>query len=155
MIWYNLTMPKISLNSLKTKFETGDRPSGQDYVDLIDTLAAQATDLGTDGNNENTVYGIENYTVLETLNTSQWRTIHYVVGVSYTANGANKYYATQISVLIDGQNVNINEYGVLDNDGDIGTVDVSRNGNTLTLSVTPNNAIRPITVRYFRTGLKA
>ena len=148
-------MAKINLNTLKTKFETGDRPSGADYVDLIDTLAAQATDLGSDGNNENTIYGIENYTILETINASQWRTINYVVGISHTASGANKYYATQISVLIDGQNVNISEYGIIDNDGEIGTVNVSRDGNTLTLSVTPNPAIRPITVRYFRTGLKA
>ena len=148
-------MAKISLNTLKTKFETGDKPAGADYVDLIDTLAAQATDLGTDGNNENIVYGIENYTVLETLDASQWRTVKYVIGISHTANGENKYYATELSVLIDGENVNISEYAVLDNDGDVGTVDVSRNGNTLTLSVTPNSAIRPITVRYFRTGLKA
>jgi hypothetical protein len=148
-------MAKISLNTLKTKFETGDKPAGADYVDLIDTLAAQATDLGTDGNNENIVYGIENYTVLETLDASQWRTVKYVIGISHTANGENKYYATELSVLIDGENVNISEYAVLDNDGDVGTVDVSRNGNTLTLSVTPNNAVRPITVRYFRTGLKA
>lgn len=148
-------MAKISLNTLKTKFETGDKPAGADYVDLIDTLAAQATDLGTDGNNENIVYGIENYTVLETLDASQWRTVKYVIGISHTANGENKYYATELSVLIDGENVNISEYAVLDNNGDVGTVDVSRNGNTLTLSVTPNNAVRPITVRYFRTGLKA
>lgn len=148
-------MAKVSLSSIKTRFETGDRPSGADYVDLIDTLAAQATDLGTDGNNENTIYGIESYTVLETLDASQWRMIKYVVGISHTANDANRYYATEISVLLDGTSANISEYGVLDNDGDIGTVDVSRNGNTLTLSVTPNPAIRPITVRYFRTGLKA
>jgi hypothetical protein len=148
-------MAKVSLSNIKTRFETGDRPTGADYVDLIDTLAAQATDLGTDGNNENTIYGIENSTVLETLNASQWRIVKYVIGISHTANNANKYYATELSVLIDGEDLNVSEYAVLDNDGDIGTVNVSRNGNTLTLSVTPNPAIRPITVRYFRTGLKA
>lgn len=148
-------MAKVSLSNIKTRFETGDRPSGADYVDLIDTLAAQATELGSDGNNDNVVTGIENYTVLETLNASDWRMIKYVIGISHTANNANKYYATEISVLLDGTSANISEYGVLDNDGDIGTVDVSRNGNTLTLSVTPNPAIRPITVRYFRTGLRA
>lgn len=148
-------MAKVSLSNIKTRFETGDRPSGNDYVDLIDTLAAQATDLGSDGNNENTVYGIENYTVLESIDASQWRMIKYVVGISHTANDANMYYATELSVLVDGENLNVSEYAVIDNDGDIGTVDVSRNGNTLTLSVTPNNVIRPITVRYFRTGLKA
>lgn len=148
-------MAKVSLSNIKTRFETGDRPSGTDYVDLIDTLAAQATDLGSDGNNENTIYGIENYTVLETIDSSYWRMLKYVIGISHVSGGANKFYATELSVLIDGTNVNVSEYAVIDNDGDIGTVDVSRNGNTITLSVTPNPAIRPITVRYFRTGLKA
>jgi hypothetical protein len=67
----------------------------------------------------------------------------------------NKYYTTEISALIDDEGLTISEYAVLDNDGDIGTVTVSRNGNVITLSVTPNPAIRPITVRYLRTGLKA
>ena len=148
-------MTRPTLTEIKAKFETGDRPTGDDYVNLIDTLAAQATDLGSDGNNESIVYGIENYTVLETIDASQWRMVKYVIGISHTANGENKFYATELSVLVDGTDVNISEYAVIDNDGDIGTVDVSRNGNTLTLSVTPNPAIRPITVRYFRTGLKA
>ena len=148
-------MAKLSLNTLKTAFETGDRPTGDDYVNLIDTLAAQATDLGSDGNNENIVYGIENVTVLDTINATQWRMVKYVVGISHTDGGANKYYATELAVLIDGSDVNVSEYAVIDNDGDVGTVDVSRNGDTLSLSVTPNPAVRPITVRYFRTGLKA
>ena len=148
-------MAKISINSLKTRFETGDKPTGNDYADLIDTLAAQATDLGTDGNNESIVYGIENPTVLESIDASRWRMVKYVVGISYTENNSNKYYATEISILVDGENLNVSEYGVLDNDGDIGTVDVSRSGDTLSISVTPNPAYRPISVRYFRTGLKA
>jgi hypothetical protein len=148
-------MAKISLNSLKTKFETGDRPTGDDYVDLIDTLSAQATDLGTSGNNENTVYGIESQTTLETLDASQWRMIKYAISISYTANSGNKFYSTELAILIDNDNINVSEYGIIDNDGDIGTVDVSRSGNTLSVSVTPNPAIRPISVRYFRTGLKA
>jgi hypothetical protein len=148
-------MAKINLNTLKSKFETGDKPNGQDYSDLIDTLAAQATDLGSDGNNENTIYGIENYTVLETISATSWRSVKYVVTISYTEGGENRYYTTEISALIDNEGLTISEYAVLDNDGDIGTVTVSRNGNTITLSVTPNPAIRPITVRYLRLGLKA
>jgi hypothetical protein len=148
-------MAKINLNTLKSKFETGDKPNGQDYADLIDTLAAQATDLGSDGNNESTVSGIENYTVLETISALSWRSVKYVVSISHTVGGENKYYTTEISALIDDEGLSISEYAVLDNDGDIGTVTVSRNGNVITLSVTPNPAIRPITVRYLRTGLKA
>ena len=93
--------------------------------------------------------------MLDTIDASQWRMVKYVVGISHTDGGANKYYATELSVLIDGTDVSVSEYAVVDNDGDVGTVDVSRNGSTLTLSVTPNPAVRPITVRYFRTGLKA
>jgi len=148
-------MAKINLNTLKSKFETGDKPNGQDYSDLIDTLAAQATDLGSDGNNENIVYGIENYTVLETIPATSWRSVKYIVTISHTAGEQNKYYTTEISALIDDEGLTISEYAVLDNDGDIGTVTVSRNGNVITLSVTPNPAIRPITVRYLRIGLKA
>jgi hypothetical protein len=148
-------MAKLSINSLKTKFETGDRPTGNDYVDLIDTLAAQATDLGTSGNNEHVVSGIENYTVIEAIDASQWRLVKYLVSISKTSSGDNKFYATELSILIDGTNINVSEYGVIDNDGDIGTINVSKDGNTLTLSVTPNPAIRPITVRYARVGLKA
>lgn len=148
-------MAKIDLNTLKSSFESGDKPNGQDYLNLIDTLAAQATDLGSDGNNENIVYGIENYTVLETIPATSWRSVKYVVTISHTVGEQNKYYTTEISALIDDEGLTISEYAVLDNDGDIGTVTVSRNGNVITLSVTPNPAIRPITVRYLRIGLKA
>ena len=48
-------MSRVSLSTVKTKFETGDRPSQQDYEDLIDSTSAQATDLGSYGNNENTI----------------------------------------------------------------------------------------------------
>ncbi|MFN9906913.1 MAG: hypothetical protein ACK56F_12465, partial [bacterium] len=58
-------MAKISVPTLKTKFQTGDRPSQQDYEDLIDSTSARSTDLGTMGNNENTITGIENATVID------------------------------------------------------------------------------------------
>jgi len=77
------------------------------------------------------------------------------VSLSKTSDGDNKYYATELSILIDGTYVNVAEYGVLDNDGDMGTISVSRNGSNLELKVTPNPSIRPITVRYARMGLKA
>jgi hypothetical protein len=148
-------MSKIDISLLKTRFETGDRPNGTDYENLIDTLAAQAKDLGTDGNNESLIFGIENQTILDTVSASEWRLVKYVVGVSYTANGANKYYATELSVLIDGENLNVSEYAVLESDGDVGTIDISKNGNNVVLSIIPNSAAKPVTVRYYRTGLKA
>jgi len=148
-------MARASIPYVKTRFETGDRPTGADYVDLIDTLAGQATDLGTSGNNELEISGIENETVIDFVSTSDWRMVKYLVSISKTTDGDNKFYATEFSILIDGTNINVAEYGTLDNDGDIGTISVSKDNGLLKLIVTPNPAIRPITVRYARIGLKA
>jgi len=148
-------MAKLPISELKTFFETGDRPTGDDFANLIDTLAAQATDLGTEGNNENTIYGIENQTTIDTFKASEWRMVKYLVSISKITDGDNKFYATELSILIDGQNLNVSEYGTLDNNGDMGTINVSRTGDTVELIVTPHPSIRPVTVRYARIGLKA
>ena len=42
-------MAKISIPNLKTRFETGDRPTQQDYEDLIDSTSARSTDLASSG----------------------------------------------------------------------------------------------------------
>jgi hypothetical protein len=148
-------MAKVDLSYLKTRFESGDRPSQQDFTDLIDTLAAASTDLGTNGNNEHTVSGIENTTILESIPVANWRLVKYMVSLSKTTNGDNKFYATEFTILIDGVNINVSQYGIIDNDGDIGTVDVSRVGNNLELKIIPNPAVKPVTARFARVGLKA
>jgi hypothetical protein len=132
-------MAKISVTGVKSLFQTGDRPTQENYVDLIDTLVSQSTDLGSSGNNENQV----------------WRMVKYIVSISKTSAGDNKFYATELTILVDGTNVSVSEYGTIDNDGNIGTIDVSRTGNTVALTVTPDPAIKPVTVRYARMGLKA
>jgi hypothetical protein len=148
-------MAKVDLSYLKTRFESGDRPSQQDFTDLIDTLAANSTDLGTNGNNEHVVSGIENTTVLESIPVASWRLVKYMVSLSKTTNGDNKFYATEFTILIDGTNINVSQYGIIDNDGDIGTVDVSRVGDNLELKIIPNPAVKPVTARFARVGLKA
>jgi hypothetical protein len=148
-------MSRISVDQVKASFETGDRPTGADFANLIDTLVQQATDLGSAGNNEHEINGIENETVIDSFPTAQWRMVKYLVSISKTTNGDNKFYATEIGILIDSTNVNVSEYGVIDNDGDIGTISVSRNGPNLELRVAPNPAVRPVTVRFARIGLKA
>ena len=148
-------MAKISINDVKAKFETGDRPSGSDYVDLIDTLSANSTDLGTEGNNEVSITGLENETVVDSFVASEWRSIKYLVSLSYVVGGQNKFYSTEFSILVDHDNINVNEYGTMDNDGDIGTVIVSTGSGVVSLVITPNPDYKPITVRYSRMGLKA
>lgn len=148
-------MAKISISSVKALFQTGDRPTQENYVDLIDTASAQATDLGSSGNNENTINGIENLTVIDSFDATVWRMVKYIISISKTTAGDNKFYATELTILADGTNVSVSEYGTIDNDGNIGTINVSRTGNTVAITVTPDNAIKPVTVRYARMGLKA
>jgi hypothetical protein len=143
------------IDYIKTRFESGDRPSSQDYIDLIETLSAKSTDLGTGGNNESEVAGLENPTVIDEVNLADWRMVKYIVSIMKNTGGANKYYATEFSILIDAENVNVAEYGSIDNDGDIGTIAVTAANGKLQLLVSPNPAVIPITARFARMGLKA
>lgn len=148
-------MTKLPISNIKSTFQTGDRPTQTDYENLIDTTAAQSTDLGTTGNNENTITGIENATVIDNFDATVWRMVKYLVSIAKTSAGDNKFYATEITILVDGAGVSVSEYGTIDNDGNIGTISVSRVANTVNLTVTPAVGITPITVRFARIGLKA
>jgi hypothetical protein len=148
-------MAKISTTNVKALFQTGDRPTQENYVDLIDSTSARSTDLGSDGNNESTINGIENSTVFDNFSASEWRSMKYMVSIKYVAGGANKYYSTELSILVDGTDVSVSQYGIVENDGNIGTISVSRAGDTVSLTVVPVGGTTPITLRYMRMGLKA
>ena len=148
-------MAKISTTNVKALFETGDRPTQANYVDLIDSTSARSTDLGSDGNNELTINGIENSTVFDNFTASEFRSMKYMISIKYVAGGANKYSSTEISILIDGTDVSVSQYGIVENDGNIGTISVSRAGDTVSLTVVPVGGLTPITLRYMRMGLKA
>ena len=147
-------MARTTIPYVKTRFESGDRPSQEDYEDLIDTAAGQATDLGTFGNNENTITGIENPTVIDSFDATVWRMVKYIVSISKTTQGDNYFYATELTLLVDGTDVSVSEYGTIDNDGNMGTISVSRTGDTVALTITPDSVIKPVTVRFARMGLK-
>jgi hypothetical protein len=148
-------MAKISTTNVKALFQTGDRPTQENYVDLIDSTSARSTDLGSDGNNESTINGIENSTVFDNFTASEWRSMKYMISIKYVASGANKYYSTELNILIDGSGVSVSEYATIENDGNIGTISVSRAGDTVSLTVVPVGGTTPITLRYMRMGLKA
>jgi hypothetical protein len=148
-------MARTSLSAVKALFQTGDRPTQENYEDLIDTASAQATDLGSYGNNESTINGIENSTVFDNFTASEWRSMKYMISLKKTSGGANKYYATEMNILIDGSDISVSEYATIDNDGNIGTISVSRAGDTVSLTVVPVVGQTPITLRYMRLGLKA
>ena len=145
-------MAVLPINTLKAKFETGDRPTGSDFSDLIDTTSYRADSLGGDGNNSVTINGIETATVFDTIDTSTWRTIKYMVQMSHA--GSSSYRSTEINIVFDGTNQNITEFAsVKNNTSDVGTISASLNSGTISMMVTPT--LTPMTIRYYRTGLKA
>jgi hypothetical protein len=148
-------MAKLPISNIKSTFQTGDRPTQVDYENLIDTTAAQSTDLGSAGNNENTVNGIETTTVIDNFDATVWRMVKYLISIKKTSAGDNKFYATEMTILVDGTGVSVSEYGTIDNDGNIGTINVSRVANTVNITVEPVVGITPVTVRFARMGLKA
>lgn len=144
-------MAIIPIDTLKTKFETGDRPTGQDYTDLIDTTSYRADSIGGDGNNAILINGIENPTVFDTINTSEWTTIKYLIQMSNQPSGY--YKSTELSIVFDGTHQNISEFGTVSNHTEeIATISASLNSGIISMTVTP--LISPITIRYYRTGLK-
>jgi hypothetical protein len=146
-------MARISLSSVKALFQTGDRPTEENYIDLIDTLSAQSTDLGSAGNNEVTITGIENSTIFDNFTASDFRSVKYVITLKKSTG--DKFFTTELTIVPDATNDNVSEYGTVDNDGNIGTISVSRAGGTVNLTVVPVVGQTPITLRYMRTGLKA
>jgi len=145
-------MAIVPINTLKTKFESGDRPTGQDFADLIDTTSYRAEALGGDGNNSLTINGIESATVFDTIDVSVWRTIKYLIQVSHPSTSV--YKSTEINIVFDGTNQNITEFGTISNTANaIGNISASLNSGIISMTVTP--VLTPMTIRYYRTGLKA
>jgi hypothetical protein len=145
-------MAVIPISTLKTRFESGDRPTGQDFEDLIDTTSYRAESLGGDGNNSATITGIETATVFDTIDTAVWRTIKYLIQVSHPSTSV--YKSTEINIVFDGTNQNITEFGTVSNTANaIGNITANLNSGIISMTVTP--ALTPMTIRYYRTGLKA
>jgi hypothetical protein len=145
-------MAILPITTLKTKFESGDRPTGQDFADLIDTTSYRAEALGGDGNNSLTINGIETATVFDTIDTSVFRTIKYLIQISHPSTSV--YKSTELNIIFDGTNQNISEFGTVSNTTNaIGNITASLNSGIISMTVTP--VLSPITIRYYRTGLKA
>ena len=145
-------MAIIPISTLKGKFESGDIPTGADFTDLIDTTSYRAEALGGDGNNSSTVNGIESATIFDTIDTATWRTIKYLIQISHPSTSV--YKSTEINIVFDGTNQNITEFGTVSNTANaIGNITASLNSGIISMTVTP--VLTPMTIRYYRTGLKA
>lgn len=145
-------MAIVPIQQLKNKFQTGDIPTGQDFEDLIDTASYHADALGNDGNPVTYINGVENLTSFDSIDTTEWRTIKYLVQLSHTSSGT--YSSSELNIIFDGSNINISEYGTVSNtEGRIGIISASINNGIISMMVTPS--VSPINLRFIRTGIKA
>lgn len=119
------------------------------YTTAIDEL------LSAGNNDVSSSISVENATIIDSVTASEWRSLKYVVTMAKNTGGTNKFASTELTILIDNSNVSVSEYGEIDNNGEVGTVSVLQSGGNVNVIVTPNLLIKPITVRYYRTGLKA
>jgi hypothetical protein len=122
-------MPVISIPLLKTKFETGDRPTGADYVDLIDTTSYYAVSL------ESRIEALEladntiitgnvttsSPTVIDTWTLGSLRTIEYTVEIVQ----GTKQYCSKLLVMSNASLVSFTNYGILTIGDDINGLSVS------------------------------
>lgn len=122
-------MAVISLNLLKAKFETGDRPTGADYTDLIDTTSYYATSL------EARVEALEladntiitgNVTTTSPTTIDSWdlgtlRTLEYLIEITQGA----KQHCEKLLIMSNDTLVNYTKYGILSIGDDINGLSIT------------------------------
>lgn len=144
-------MAIIPISQLKSKFQTGDIPTGQDFEDLIDTASYHADALGNDGNTVTYVNGIENNTNFDSIDTSEWRSIKYLVQLSHISSST--FSSSELNIIFDGTNINISEYGTVSNtSGRLGIISANINNGIISMMVAPS--VSPINLRFIRTGIR-
>lgn len=113
-------------------------------TDTISTL------LGLEGNNDLVITGIENKTVIDSYAISQYRSADFRLQISK----GSEYYYSKLAVLTDGTNINVSESDMISNTNNtLANVTFEENSGIISLCVTPVSSA--VTVRYFRTALKA
>lgn len=105
--------------------------------------------LGLEGNNDLTVYGIENPTNIDSFAKDTWRTVRYNLQV--TKN--NSIYTSEILASHDGTDIMISETNIMSNTNtSLFTYTFEENSGIISLCITPVSS--EVTARYYRTALK-
>jgi hypothetical protein len=107
--------------------------------------------LGLQGNNDLEVYGIENPTVIDTLDTSIWQSAEYKIQVTQ----GNDVYSSDIDALFTSSGVNVSEFNIIssrDGFNNPANFDFVYNGSIINLTITPISS--SVSVRFYRTALK-
>jgi hypothetical protein len=129
-------------------------PNSLDYkVSQLEAAGGTTTVevLGLQGNNDLTVNGIENSTVIDSLNTSVWQSAEYKLKVTQNAN----IYTSNMSVVFDGTSAYVSETDIITNNDtftDLANFAFNYSGSIINLTVTPVSGT--VSVRFIRTALK-
>jgi hypothetical protein len=133
-------------NSLTYKVSTIETA----LISLDNSTDAISELLGLEGNNDLTVYGIENPTNVDSFAKNAWRTAKYNIQVTRGSD----VYTSEILVSHDGTNIMVSESNIISNtNSNIFTYTFEENSGIISLRVTPVSG--SISVRYVRTALKA
>lgn len=107
--------------------------------------------LGLQGNNDLEVYGIENPTTIDTINTSVWQSAQYKIQVTKGSD----VYSSDLNVLFTSGGVNVSEFNIITSRDDFSNpanFDFTYNGSIINLIVTPVSG--SVSIRFYRTALK-
>ena len=106
--------------------------------------------LGLEGNNDLSVYGIENPTNVDSFAKTVWRTANYNIQVTRGSD----VYTSEILVSHDGTNIMVSESNIISNtNNNLFTYTFEENSGIISLRVTPVSSA--ISFRFSRTALKA
>lgn len=118
---------------------------------LSNTATSLETLMGIEGNNDLTISGIQNKTVIDSYASADYRTATYALQITKASTGES--YFSNITALRGSSDIYVSESNIVTNaNSSIATTAFESANGIINLTVTPVSG--EVTVRYFRTALK-
>lgn len=109
------------------------------------------TNVGIKTNNvEGSISGIENITTIDTADESMWRTLKYLIQIKYSGES----HSAEVIISNDSTDLLMSQYGDIYTSTPLATITSDKNSGIINLKVTPISGKAPISVRFFRIGIK-
>lgn len=123
----------------------------QSELESLDSQSDMTLELlGLEGNNDLTITGIENKTMVDSFSASTYRTIKYDLQITRGA----EYHTSTLLLLNDGTDINLSETDIISNTNNIlANITFELNSGIIGLYVTPTSSA--VTARYVRLALKS
>lgn len=121
-------MAVISIPLLKTKFETGDRPTGADFADLIDTTTWYGISLddrveSLESTSATLITGnviTNSATIIDEWDIGDITTAEYIIQIVQ----GTKFYCTKMLIMSNTTNINYTKYAIITLGDDINGLEV-------------------------------